>query len=85
MAPSLGSQGAPSRAASLACSLQCWLCRTKTQPESVVLEVLDAACRARLLKEEDAGYQFAHDVIREVVEAGIGQGRRQALHRRSYD
>jgi tetratricopeptide (TPR) repeat protein/transcriptional regulator with XRE-family HTH domain len=52
------------------------------QPEPAVFEALDAACRARLLTEGDAGYQFAHDLIREVVEAGIGRGRRQALHRR---
>ena len=52
------------------------------QPEAVVLRALDTLARARLLVEEDAGYQFAHDLIREVVEAGIGRARRLALHRR---
>src|SRR6185437_14018414 len=44
---------------------------------------LDAACRARLLVETgEAAYQFAHDVIREVVEADLGAGRRAYLHQR---
>jgi tetratricopeptide (TPR) repeat protein len=53
------------------------------QPEDAVLAGLEAACRARLLLEEgDDGYTFAHDVIREVVEADVGAARRALLHRR---
>ena len=51
--------------------------------EREALAALEAACRARLLAEADAGtYQFAHDVIREVVEADLGAARRAMLHRR---
>ncbi|MGH2346453.1 MAG: tetratricopeptide repeat protein, partial [Chloroflexota bacterium] len=53
------------------------------QPEEDVLLGLEAACRARLLVEEgEDGYVFAHDVIREVVEADVGAARRSMLHRR---
>jgi tetratricopeptide (TPR) repeat protein len=53
------------------------------QPERAVLAALDAACRAGLLEEAGMeGYQFAHDVIREVVEADLGVARRKVLHRR---
>lgn len=53
------------------------------QPEEAMLEALEAACGARLLLEkgEDA-YVFAHDLIREVVEDGLGAARRAVLHRR---
>jgi tetratricopeptide (TPR) repeat protein len=47
-----------------------------------VLAALEAACQARLLVEtRDNAYQFAHDVIREVVEGDLGAGRRMLLHR----
>src|SRR5205823_8390166 len=53
------------------------------QPEEEVLAGLEAACRARLLREEgEDAYAFAHDVIREVVEADVGAARRALLHRR---
>jgi predicted ATPase/transcriptional regulator with XRE-family HTH domain len=53
------------------------------QLEEAVLAGLEAACRARLLLEEgDAAYTFAHDVIREVVEADLGMARRTVLHRK---
>ncbi len=46
-----------------------------------VLVGLEAACRARLLVEEgEEGYAFAHDVIREVLEADVGAARRAVLH-----
>jgi tetratricopeptide (TPR) repeat protein/transcriptional regulator with XRE-family HTH domain len=46
-----------------------------------VLTGLEAACRARLLVEEgEEGYAFAHDVIREVLEADVGAARRAVLH-----
>jgi tetratricopeptide (TPR) repeat protein/transcriptional regulator with XRE-family HTH domain len=51
------------------------------QPEREVLTALDAACQARLLIEEAGDYQFAHDLIREVVENDLSAMRRQALHR----
>lgn len=50
--------------------------------EREILDALDAACRARLLMEEGDAYTFAHDVIREVVEADLGAARRVVLHRR---
>jgi hypothetical protein len=50
--------------------------------EREVLAALDAASRARLLLEEDQTYQFAHDLIREVVEGDVGAARRLVLHRR---
>ena len=53
------------------------------RPEDEVLEALEDATRARLLVEVGPDtYQFAHDVIREVVESGLGAGRRTVLHRR---
>jgi tetratricopeptide (TPR) repeat protein/DNA-binding XRE family transcriptional regulator len=50
--------------------------------EREVLTALDMASRARLLIEKDQTYQFAHDLIREVVEADVGTARRLVLHRR---
>src|SRR5205823_1698352 len=56
------------------------------RPEEEVVAALEAACQARLLEEQgEAAYQFAHDVIREVVEADLGAARRTALHRRVAD
>jgi len=53
------------------------------QPEEVVLAGLEAACGARLLLEDDDdAYVFAHDLIREVLEADLGAARRAMLHRR---
>jgi len=53
------------------------------QPEEDALVGLEAACRAQILEEDAAdAYRFAHDVIREVVEADLGAARRAALHRR---
>jgi tetratricopeptide (TPR) repeat protein/transcriptional regulator with XRE-family HTH domain len=52
-----------------------------TQSEPEVLTALDAACQARLLIEEAGTYQFAHDLIREVVENDLSAMRRQSLHR----
>jgi predicted ATPase len=54
-----------------------------TMPEVEVPAALALACQAQLL--EDAGregYRFAHDVIREVIEADLGTARRAVLHRR---
>jgi len=53
------------------------------RPEDEVLDALEDAAQARLLVESGPDtYQFAHDVIREVVESGLGAGRRTMLHRR---
>lgn len=42
---------------------------------------LEELCRVKLLSEEgDGEYRFSHDVIREVVEAGLSLARRTALH-----
>jgi tetratricopeptide (TPR) repeat protein/transcriptional regulator with XRE-family HTH domain len=61
------------------------LVEVSDQPEEEVLVALDAVSQARLLVPEivqvDA-YQFAHDLIREVVEADLSPARRTALHRR---
>ncbi|HEU0026640.1 MAG TPA: hypothetical protein VFQ25_05945 [Ktedonobacterales bacterium] len=52
------------------------------QPEVAILAGLEAACAARLLQEEgDDAYSFAHDLIREVLEADLGAARRAMLHR----
>jgi tetratricopeptide (TPR) repeat protein len=51
--------------------------------EGAVLAALEAAGRVRLLEEaEEQSLQFAHDVIREMVEADLGAPRRTVLHRR---
>jgi tetratricopeptide (TPR) repeat protein len=53
------------------------------QPEEEVLAALESACHRGLLRDLGTeGYQFAHDVIREVVEADLGTARRAILHRR---
>lgn len=52
-------------------------------PAAAVAMALHAACGARLLEEVGAdAYQFAHDVIREVIEADLGTARRLLLHGR---
>jgi tetratricopeptide (TPR) repeat protein/transcriptional regulator with XRE-family HTH domain len=52
------------------------------QPAEAVVAALEGTCQARLLEEESEGYRFAHDVIREVVEGQLSEGRRLLLHRR---
>jgi tetratricopeptide (TPR) repeat protein len=49
-------------------------------PEPEVLASLDAACHARLLVEQGEDYQFAHDLIREVVLSDLSAMRRVSLH-----
>jgi tetratricopeptide (TPR) repeat protein/transcriptional regulator with XRE-family HTH domain len=51
-----------------------------SEPET--LAALDAARGARLLEEVGENYCFAHEVIRETVEADLGPARRIVLHRR---
>ena len=56
---------------------------TALHGEHAVLDMLDSACGARLLVEHgDDAFAFAHDVVREVVEADLGPARRKMLHRR---
>jgi len=59
------------------------LLRAVPHAEDIVVSALAEIGRARLLA--DAGeetYQFAHDIVREVVEADLDAGRRMTLHRR---
>jgi tetratricopeptide (TPR) repeat protein/transcriptional regulator with XRE-family HTH domain len=58
------------------------LAAVAARPEDEVLAGLEAACQARLLLDAGQTYHFAHDLVREVVEADIGSARRAALHRR---
>ena len=51
-------------------------------PSGEVLAGLEAAWQARLLTEVDGAYRFAHDLVREAVEADLSAARRAALHRR---
>jgi predicted ATPase/transcriptional regulator with XRE-family HTH domain len=50
--------------------------------EEDVVAALEAACQGQLLVEDARGTHFAHDIIREVVEADLGAARRRLLHRR---
>jgi tetratricopeptide (TPR) repeat protein len=52
------------------------------RPEEHIVSGLEAAHRARLLLEGEQAYQFAHDIVREVVQADLGMARRILLHRR---
>jgi tetratricopeptide (TPR) repeat protein/transcriptional regulator with XRE-family HTH domain len=52
------------------------------RPEEEVLAGLEAACQGRLLIDREQAYHFAHDLVREVVEADLGSARLVALHRR---
>ncbi len=52
----------------------------RDEPET--LTALDAACRARMLVEVgDVDYQFAHNLIREVIWNDLSAGQRGLLHR----
>jgi len=48
--------------------------------EQEALAALEAASRARLLQANDTTYEFAHDLIRDVVIADLDPARRTALH-----
>jgi len=53
------------------------------RPEDEVLTLAEANCAAGLLLESGSeAYEFAHDLIREVVEGDLSAGRRRLLHRR---
>jgi tetratricopeptide (TPR) repeat protein/transcriptional regulator with XRE-family HTH domain len=50
--------------------------------EAIAVVALEEACNLRLLEEIEPGtYQFAHDVIRDVVETDVSVTRRTLLHR----
>lgn len=50
--------------------------------EPAMIDALDASAQARLLVEEgDDSYQFAHELIRDVVVSGLSAARRSVLHR----
>jgi transcriptional regulator with XRE-family HTH domain/tetratricopeptide (TPR) repeat protein len=50
--------------------------------ERETLDALEAAIHARLLLEDgEDGYQFAHDLVREVIGQDLSAARRVALHR----
>jgi tetratricopeptide (TPR) repeat protein len=51
------------------------------QPERETLVALEAVCQARLLEEREEGYQFPHDLVREVILADLSAARRRLLHR----
>ncbi len=51
------------------------------QPEREALVALEASCQARLLLETEDGFQFPHDLIREVILADVSAARRRLLHR----
>jgi tetratricopeptide (TPR) repeat protein/DNA-binding XRE family transcriptional regulator len=56
--------------------------RQQEYRERETLEALDTAVRARLLLEDgEDGYQFAHDLVREVIGQDLSAARRAALHR----
>lgn len=54
-----------------------------TKSEDDVIGALEAAQRLRLLEEYRGAYRFAHDLVREVVEADVGLVRQLVLHRRA--
>jgi len=59
------------------------LAATTALPEGEVIASLESVCQARLLIEDgEESYRFAHDLIREVVEANLSAARRKMLHRR---
>ena len=56
--------------------------RVAGREEQELLADLDRAVRGRILLDDSpAGYRFAHDLIREVVEADLSTVRRTRLHR----
>jgi hypothetical protein len=53
------------------------------RPEAEILTGLEQACQARLLVEaEEDSYQFAHDLVQEVMVGEVSIARRKMLHQR---
>ncbi|GGS61136.1 ATPase AAA [Planobispora rosea] len=59
------------------------LLRVVEPPEDRVLDILDAAVRARLLAEGDGPvFRFVHDIVRDVLREALPPVRRRRLHTR---
>lgn len=56
---------------------------TAGRGEMETMNALDELVARQLLKEEETGYQFNHDLIRRVVVESLSLVRRQLLHRRA--
>lgn len=52
-------------------------------PEATLLAAAQTALNAEMLREEHAGLQCRHDLVRQAVEASLTVATRQALHRRA--
>nr|WP_315490259.1 AAA family ATPase [uncultured Rhodoferax sp.] len=52
-------------------------------PDTVLLDAVQTALKAEMLREELDGLQCRHDLVRQAVEASLGATARQALHRRA--
>lgn len=52
-------------------------------PEATLLDAVQTALQAEMLREERDGLQCRHDLVRQAVEAGLTATARQALHRRA--
>ena len=53
--------------------------------EEETVSALEELCTRGLLKEEESGYAFAHEKLREVVYADASLARRRLLHRRTAE
>lgn len=51
--------------------------------DTALMEAVRIALQAEMLREESAGLQCRHDLVRQAVEAGLTTTARQALHRRA--
>ncbi len=52
-----------------------------SRPIAVVLDDLERAARARLLRPRGAALAFSHELVREAIEAATSPSRRSAIHR----
>ena len=59
------------------------LAETAGMAPAALLDALDEATRAGMLREQGDAYQFAHALTRQTVHDGIGLARRQGLHLRA--
>ncbi len=50
--------------------------------EDALVQALDELWQRRIVREQEDGYDFSHDLVREVIYAGISMTRRRLLHRR---
>src|SRR5205823_1805342 len=61
------------------------LARVTGADSMAVVEALEALCDRRLVRVAGARFDFAHDITREVLYAGLSPARRRALHTRALD